>query len=763
MTEALGLALRPLTVENFSGGMSDFYVGAATNRYRTADNLLIIKYDNVGKLTTRPGSTIYDETYYQIPAGAQRIGQLKNFNSQLFFQSARKFYYISSGWHTLVGPSSNDVFPSGIDTTTVVSMATWNKHLFVVSDAYTNPQKIYKDGSAVWQLRTAGMPALASSPGVAKSGGTGKSFLYRFLYFYTYTVGTQTFEDRGAATEVELADSGAPEVNNVAVTAIPVLANSTTHNYDTASSSLKVEIYRTTSGGSNFFKVGSVNNGTTVYTDSTSDATLQDQTPLYTEGGAPDNDAPPLCTAIHVLDDLGYYGNIKIGSAIYANRIMQSVPGTIDAVPGANYADLQDDVVAISSTHGAVVVLCSQISYRLDGRYDIFGQGAIIPQIIGDVAGCISSASVVQTLDGVFWAGVDGFYYTDGYNVQRISRGINTTYASIVSTTTRKKRIVGRYDSLTRRIWWTAQFGANATECDTVFVLDLNWGLSDDMPFTTLSGGTNFAPTALEFVSGSCVRGDSRGYAFLHADTSYTDPKIDVIVAPSLWTTATIMFDYTSMATNFGTSQVRKWVPSVVVDCRDTTNLSLQVSGINDDGRTEGDCKPIRVRGSTVWGDPDVYWGDPDILWNFQGVLDNNRRFPASAGIRCQYKQVQMTNAYVAIISSDVLGTCAINATTHAATLTDAADFDWPTHCVDYYIAFDSDSYLQEYLVTARTADTLTFSDTGGRAVTSSGVGWVLRGYPRGEVIYLLGYTVNYALLGATQQTYRTDATGEPE
>ncbi len=240
----------------------------------------------------------------------------------------------------------------------------------------------------------------------------------------------------------------------------------------------------------------------------------------------------------------------------------------------------------------------------------------------------------------------------------------------------------------------------------------------------------------------------------------YTDPKVDTAATPDLWNVNTIIYDYISPATNFGTIQARKWVPRITVNCKNETNLSLQVISINDDGRKRGNLSPIRFRGNVTWGDPDVYWGDPDILWDYQGLIDDYLRFPAQS-LRCEYKQVQFTNAQVAIISSDLLGTADVSNSAHTATLTDTVTYDWPSNSVDYYIAFATDGYANEYLVTGRTADVLTFTDASGTAPAAADEEWVLRGKPKGEVMHLLDFTLHYAIFGMTQLGYRNTGTGE--
>lgn len=761
---ATPIETQPLPLEDFSGGMTDYYLGGPLNKCQRADNLLIVKHGDIGKLFTRPGSELYDSTYYQIPAGAQRIGTLKYFNSTLFYQSARKIYYVNSGWTTLQGPTSNDLFPSGIDTTHVVSAASWNGILYLTSSALIGkPSKIYKDSGAVWRLRTAGLPDLATSPTATPdtTGVISVSYLYRFLHKYTYTVGSVTYIDRGPITEVVAADASGSAIGAgtpCAIAAIPVLANSTTDNYDTASTDLKIEIYRTTDGGQNFFYTGQVSNGTTTFSDTTTDAVLVDNEPLYTESGAPDNDPPPLAKVIHIVDDRAFYGHCKIGSEVHTTRVYQAVPGDPDSVPLENFGTLPDDLVTISSYKSLPIVLCAGSLHRLDGAYDELGGGFLGATVISDTQGCVSQQSAVQTPIGIFWAGLDGFYWTDGYQSLRVSGDLRETYQSIISSDTRKRRIMGKYDAKENRVYWTAQLDSAASEVDALFCLDLNWQISEYMPFTTWSGGTNFAPTAIEFVGANLLRGDSRGYTFIHRASLYVDPKVNVAAIPSLWSSSTLIYDWVTCATNFGTSHERKFVPSCSVLCENETNLSLLIRSINDDGRRTADLKPVRYRGNVVWGDPDVYWGDPDIIWDVQGVIDEYRRMPAGS-LRCQFKQAQLTNAHVAILSSDTLGTATVSTGALTATLDDTT-FDWPTNSVDYYLAFASDGYVTEFLVTARTADVLTFATAGGGPPSGS-QRWVLRGKPKGEVLYLNAFIFNYAIFGQTQGKFRQAGTGE--
>lgn len=760
---------QPLEATDFSGGRTDAYIAGPLNRYRVADNLLIVKHGNIGKLVTRPGGEVYDIAFPTVNPAAERIGTIRNFKTtsgdKVLAHSNKKIYLynVSTGWNPVLGPSSNQIFPSTTDVNSVASYAEWNDHIFYTNDSFAPVSKLYNDGSNVLKLRTAGLPPLATSPTVIPSVAGAQSFLYRFVRKYTYTVGTVTFVDRSSVVEVSVTASSAPNVNQNNIAAIAVLSNSTIYNYDTAN--VKVEIYRTVNTGSVFYYIGEVTNGTLVFTDNISDATIQaNNILLYTEGGVVENDPPPLCKVIHVTGDIAYYGHIKDASGqIFSNRLVQSVPGDPDSAPEDFFVDAQDEIVGLSSVKGLPILLCKNSVYRVDGTFDELGRGGMVAQKINDSATCVSAQSVVQTIEGVFWAGEDSYYFTDGYQVIKLCSDWTTSYKVAVQTTAQKKRIQGKYDRRNRRIWWTNQQDTGgSSDCSNCDILHLDWGISQNSAFTTASGGDEFAPTALEFIEDDMLRGDTHGFIIRHNEDLVTDPKIDVIVAPASWVKNTIIWTYESCATNFGTSFLRKFVPNIILTAKNKSNVSIQMTSVNDDGRKIADLKPIRFRGNLVWGDSTLIWGDPTIIWSFDGLIEESRRFPAKS-LRCSYKQIIISNAYVVVINSDLLGTVTVDNSAKTVTLDNASDSDWPVDSVDYAISFDSDGYSKEYTITARSADTLTFLDAAGNSSSGSGVKFLLKGYPKGEILHLLSYTLSFNVLGQTQKHYTSAESGANE
>jgi hypothetical protein len=763
----------PALFYDFSGGMTDYPLDCPPNKFALGRNLLIVPYGQTGKLFTRSGSNFYSTlANAQIPPGPQRIGHVRFFESIFFAQSSRNLYWLSTTWQTLTGPTGNACFPSTVGTGNVYSFAEWNHMLYVACDNFSKPQKIYRDGSGVLQLRTAGLPYVAAtydSNGVmltptitASHPGDAKSFIYTFCYRYDYTVNTLLYQDIGPLIQTRktaMSDPGISGHKNT-VTAIPVLSNGATDNY--ATTQIKVEIYRTPHAGFASYKVGEVTNGTTTFDDTVSDATLLLNAPLYTDAGVPENEPPPLCKIVHVVENTGYFAHVMDGTEIFTNRIRQSLDGDIDSSPSDYYVDVEAEIVGMSSAQGRPIVCCKNgLVFRLDGGVNNVGQGALMRQRISDTASCVSGQSLVQTLDRVFWAGEDGIYCTDGYQVIKVNEDMDKTWKTFVQTDDQKKRIQGKYDSTFRRIYWTIQ-SETVGDVDRCLVLDLNWGISTKMPFTYLDGGDSFAPTSIEFSKGNLIRADRRGFVFLHDPAVYSDLRVDTTFDPSEWVRQAIIYHYISGGASFGTGVTRKFVPRLHLQCKNETNLSLQILSNNDDGRKIAPMKPIRYRGNFVWGDPLFVWGDLGWVWDESGLIERNIRFPARS-LRCSVKQIEMTNAVVNLFNSDMFGTVTVDASARTAILDDG-DEVWPEEMEGYSIYFESDGYTVGFPITVASDDTLQFNDPAGQARDRTGEKFQIKGQPKDEILHLLGYTYEFADYSDTQKGYdKADSGGLAE
>lgn len=746
---------QPFEVNDFSGGVTDDVYDQTYNRAFQLDNYNITPDK---KILTRDGSVIDDLVNPQIPAGVSRIGTLINYynSTKLFVHSVRAFYYRNpSAYATLVGPAPGHSVLSAGSATSALSYSQFKGHIFLTSDAFPRPMKIYQDGSGNYQVRNSNVPALASAPVVTAGAAGANNYIYAFHYKYDYTALTEDFEDVGTVTEVPLQNSGDPSVNPNAITAIPVLGNGTGDNYDL--SNIKIVIYRTISNGTAFFRLGEVANTTTTFTDNFSDASIINNLELYIDGGVVDHDEAPLSKYIHIVNGISYYGWIKDPSGEFPFRIIQGIPGAPGAVSNSFLKDAEDSLMGISSVKSIPIVLCARHIYRVESSIDEFGRGDFQLVRISDTAGCISNLSCVQAEDGLFWAGNDGFYYTDGYQVQKISDHLNPRYQNILDSITQKNRIYGKFDEKQRRIYWAVEQDSGSLDNDSFLALDLRWGLSNKMSFTTWSG-KSFRPTALEYFNFKLYRADTRGYVFRHDPDQTADPKVDTTVAASAWVRETIIWNYQSVNVNFGSTFFRKMATRLLITAGNLDNTTIQPSAVNDDNKIARVMKTIRWRRNFIWRDPDFVWRNPDCVWSGTGLIEQWRRFPAK-GLRFSYVQIIITNGYGVITNSNTLGNATFNNVAKTITL-DVGTNSWPSESVDYYISSEIDNYQKQYLVTVRNSNTvLTVLDVDN-TLPIGDFKWLLSGFARGEPLWLLSYNIFWNNVSQTQATFEVGQDG---
>ena len=796
-------------LEDFSGGITDYYLSAPPNKLKQCDNLLINQYQGQGKVFTRPGSELYDILAPR-PV-ANRITTCFNYKDTLYVQSATKLYYYKASTHTweeIAGRSGHDAFPLSTPSHQF-TYANWNYHTFIANSSLPGyPMKVTKSGNTL-TLRQAGLPKYDSTAVTLNYAPGSNNYLYKIAYRRSYTAGetgSNQFLDISTPSPAILASNcisigpansvtlnnlrklvyqafncvagqvyeirnpidtdftliGAPN-NNIGTVftatgpgsgsgEVYKLLNNNETNWD--DENIEIDVYRTKNNGTVYYLVATLTSSAVGYIDTKTDANLEAGEQLYTNSGVPGNDPPPKCKSIHVRNDIAYYGNIEGQSY----RFLQSIPGDIDSVPESFYVDIDDDIVAVSSTKNNVIILSKQKVYRADGFYDELGRNGILVERISDTGGCIGTNTAVQALDGVFWLGKDAVYFTDGFKVIKLNQDYDETYKTFTSDDTKNLKYQGKYDSKKNRIWWTIQ-DEDASDLNKCYVLDLNWAIRENSTFTTISGD-NFVPSAIEFINGDMIRCSDIGYVLIHKDTLYVDPVINSSIPVTDWINETIVYTLETAAYNFGTSAVRKYVTQANVTCESTTNLSLQIVSNNDDNRIIANLLPIRYRGNIFWREPDVYWGDATLDWNKQGLIHEKRLMPAKS-LRCNYKSLKFTNAHVAILSSDVIGTVTVNSTLKTATLTDIVKYDWPSKAIGYYISFETDNYTKEYKISNRTDDVLVYTDTLDTSVSGSNLKWVIRGKPQGEILNLLNLSIVYDIAGQSQGAYKVSGSGE--
>jgi hypothetical protein len=629
------------------------------------------------------------------------------------------------------------------------------------SDSFTAKHYIPHSGliGSIYFPQLALTDAPDSGQGYFEAGLDVGSFLYKFVYRYDYTVGQEDHIDFGTPSEsISVSTFISPESlvagdtdaeDPVEISSIPVLANTSTQNWDTAN--IKVEVHRTTNGGTVFRKLGELTNGTTTFTDSILDAENTGEL-LYTTGGVVGNDQPPKAKYIEILNGIALYGNYDEGSESFPNRVRQSILNDPDSCPADFYDEFDEEVTGIGSTRSNFVVFCSNSTYREEGSFDEQGRGFLRHERISDSIGCINHASIVKTDVGLFFAGNNGFYYTDGYQVMRVSSEIEPTYLSYTAGATQKSSLVGTYDKLQRRVLWTMKSTEAAAAPDKIYVFDLNWGIKQDGAFTSWSGNS-LSPTALCFFGGYIIRGHKDGYIFRHKDSLYFDPKVNTAVAATSWTVETLRWSLKTTHSDYGSAFLRKYATQLFLEAKQITNVSIQPTTNVDKGRKVDDLRPIRSRKLLDWGDPNMQW-TTEFTASAGETIDQRRRF-AAGSLRGNYLSIEMGNAYTVVIGSDTLGVADITKTgaeTYRATL-DSVTYNWPTYSEDYYIRLAG----TDYLITSRVSDkVIEFTDpTDTLAAPQANVEWELWGYPKNEKLNLVGFHVAFLPLGQQQHAYQ--------
>lgn len=783
---------QPFELSDFSGGITDNIFGAPANTAYQMDNFVVTPEK---KLYSRDGSVVDDPAHSPIPLGNARIGLLVNYakDDKLFAQSGKDFFYRSGNatgaWAKATGPTGNSVLNQGTSAN-YVSTAEWNRQLFVVGDAFSKPMKIFKDQSGQYQVRNVGLPAFSSNltwdftfGNGTTTGGT-HSYLYAFVYTYVYGVATQTFEEIGP-TAIEQPTSsvpvvidpttgqltyghmtlypvgpvindgsGNPKTRPITINNITPLTPASDDNYDL--SNIKLEIYRTIDNGTNFYRVAQLPATTTTYTDTTLDSDLQDGVQLYTNDGTLDYTQAPPAKYMHVVGNVGLYGYTKDSDGEHPYRLHQSIPGNPGFVPQITWVEVEEEVRGVSSVKGLPILLCKRRVYRVDGTYLSSGQGGMNPVEIHHAAGCVSHQSCVEAENWLFWAGNDGFYATDGYQVLKISDQLNERYQAMLKATPNTARIQGKFDTANRRVIWTVTQTLGNTDQDSIFALDLRWGVTSTSTFTTYSG-KSFKPTAVEIFNNALYRGDNNGFVFQHGPDFVTDPRVDVSASASSWAEEAIIWNLTTNQFNFGSSFFRKFVSRILLQAENAGNTTIQITAINDQGKRTRELKPIRWRRNITWGDQAVSWGNQDCIWAADGVIEQWRRFPAG-GLRLSYLQLIFTNGLGIIANSDDEGVCTLNQGTKTVVLPTL----WPADSVDYFIAFANDGYARQFQVQAinGTTDTLTLLDPAGKLPASGVYEWELMGYSKGERLNLIGYNLYWDNVDQNQGTFRPGDTG---
>ena len=728
--------MQRIEIKDFSGGIVSHNFTSDPSTCEIGDNLLI---DKDRSLYSRPGSEFYDSSN-PLPSWAiTRVNGLTEFNDDLIAHAGSQMrVHNGSNWTSLSGIVNDSVIENG-NLNSRISTDIWNGHLIASSDDGSKPIKIYKDNNGNYQVRTMGLPLMSSNPTITPNSAGGKNYIYYFCYYYEYFVGNTFFIDIGptlkiATTNMADLDTG---WNNIA--SIPQLVNTGNESYDVAN--IKIRIYRTKHDGTSAYLVGEINNGTTSYQDSLSDIGLELNEIIYTAGGAPENDPPPISKYIVVCNSSTWYGNIE-GKPY---RLLQSIQSDPDSVPPNYFIDFDEDIVGLTSYQNTPIVFTNNQVWRVEGIVTNTG-GSLRKVLISDKIGCLSNSSIVQTWDGVFWSGNDGFYFTDSYKFSKIPRdekNINSLYLKFTGNTNVEKNIVGAYDRFNRRVFWAVQMGSDN---DTIIIYDEAFN-----SFMTWSDplGDSFNPTSIYVRNGDLIRGDSRGYIFQHKERLLTDLRVNESLTPSQFTTQAIVWKWRHILFDFGFSDLIKWVTRVTLSGRGTTNLGISIKSHDNQISTGKLLKEIDFKAGLVWGDGNWIWEDPQTIWEITPTFSKTRRMPRGK-LRTKTKALEISNYNGQIAVSTPTSRGIVNSTNSTVIIENYPSNTWPFNPENQKITINQ----AEYEILSATDQELTLSDPSNSLINGT-FDWVISGYEKEQKLELNSIVYEFELAEFKDDLYK--------
>lgn len=490
--------------DTFNGGITDYPIDCAANEFEKADNLysneyaklqsrnaVRYKYPLQGQIRPFTSGRVLGMTYIEFSSAIADTELVANSPSQLK-------YFNGTAWQTLYTDESsqspftgsNDGTDLGLSYHEALSFAKWNNHTFITTGDIENnaqiPLKVFREEeSGTVKVRAAGLVPTPYTGSIYQiTGGSGASYIYAFVAKYTYTIDNVEFVDRSRPTFQEVSNVGtATPASSPGITVADMayypdydVNNATLFNfyspYKYPAGEVVIEVYRTINAGTTLYYSGEVvvaSGPYPSYSDTVSDNTIQQNAVLYTDGGVAANDRAPRCKYVHATDNYVYWANgyevsptggqyTGIDGDLKPYRMWQSKGGDGDSVPGSFFVDIEEDITGISSVKSVPIVFGANSVYRIDGVFDDFGRGGMARRKVSDSVGCVGHNSIVQTEEGIYFAGNDGFYFTDGYRVTAITNTkFRDSYKNLIVTEIDKQNLTGIHDVKNNRILWACR------------------------------------------------------------------------------------------------------------------------------------------------------------------------------------------------------------------------------------------------------------------------------------------------------------------
>jgi len=463
--------------------------------------------------------------------------------------------------------------------------------------------------------------------------------------------------------------------------------------------------------------------GLTISYLTSNEATLAKSSTLYTNGGILPNTRVPRCKYAHYVPEsaTAYYGNYLEESSSatwFKTRILQSKSGDFDSVPADNFIDIGDEVTGISSYRGLPIVFGKNSCNRIEGVFDDSGGGLAASVNYSNTAGCISHDSIVEIESGLLFAGVDGIYFTNGYQARNITPHLRRYYAELVADGVNNfdKPVYAAVALNSGLVWFT--FPNNGQSVS--LVIDINYGLgpqavvmgpmtvevseNGDLKYADYFGQISF------FADGTVVIPRQRPVTFYQLSdinqdvTSSWTPQNNSIgnwkLGDNYWNFSSftgsgavdsmsarkqgwpVQCRLKTVSSSLGDPSKRKWVtnlrtthalkkksfykPEALYSQMPTNyaqvyvpEISIEVTSNNNNGMKVDKLKSRYSANLAARGDyyqsKDQYAQSALSSFNQNGLINFDFRFPAKS-LRAIYKQIELASGKITAYKSDTSG-----------------------------------------------------------------------------------------------------------
>lgn len=731
---------RKLSLRDFSGGFTDWKCGCPPNFFTVLDNFDII--DNKS-ICERFGSRIFDINNPRVPnqTRIQRLDCLKG--NILYFNGKNITAKVNGTLTNINGTNTDEFMPNAVERTCSDS-AFWQDHIYTVDDSFSLPTKIFCDEQGVLTGVTAGLPPFLNPPNVVSNTDEGATYTYAFVRCYEYNAQDTTYIDFSDVTYVQITDG--PDFDNlgeaVDITGIDVLTSSPGTNYD--ESNVTIKVYRTTDGGNTFYEIGTLANGTTVFTDGQPDSAITNNPVIFNQDSSITYDPAPPSKYIEIVNDVAWYAHTQIGGVVYKNRLYQSLPSDPDTVPRDFFLEFQGEINGLSSydVYPIVSVITGEgecTLYRVEGVLDDQGRNILQARVIAETVASINNNSFVKGKRGLYFFGTDGVYRTDGVRAEKLSQKWDETYCRITESDIQKKNVYGAFDKFRSRVYWgvTSRNGFLHNNEILVFKEDSNsfsWYKNDNC----LSATSLIVKEKEEL-----IRTEENGFIFVHEENQFSDPLVNVDVDFREWELKRIPWRIRSIEIDAGDCDTDKWFTKIHVMGKPGTNTTFAINSFDNGCNQPKRLKEVEYNHSGGWCTEEEGWCTDPNGWcvGEDCYMYQTRRFKCGK-LRSKTKCIELMNTERELecsINSDPNTYINVDSLTGEITRVNGEPFDLKN--IGNVFTING----VEYTATAHEDGALVI-DLSTNPLVSGNYPYVSRGYRLNERFHLSCFTLLYCL-----------------